>query len=260
MARIAVLYLAHKLTESLVRRLRSLRAECDGTDHDLTLLFDATHSPCPELPGIPVHSFDVRSIEALGFHMLSAGRNGPGIVPGNTDYPVLSYYLSHPAYNFYWLIEHDVRFTGSWRDFFAACDTSRADLLTTTIETFYENEYWFWWRSLGFRGTAPDRMEVIRAYLPIYRLSECACRLLVRECRDGWRGHFEARLPTILRRNKLVLEDIGGEGSFVPEGNENRFYIGANPRTPQIATLQWRPVLREPGSLPNKLWHPVKET
>lgn len=259
MTNIAILYMSHFITDRVIGRFHSLNRECAGPEYHVSLLFDSTREPAPKIAESNVHSFDLGSVAALGFPMLAVGGTVPRIVPGNTDYALMQFYLSYPFHDFYWLVEYDVRFTGSWRHFFATCDLSTSDLLATTLQEHRDNRNWYWWDSLRLRTRAVDRAVMRRAFLPIYRLSRTACRILVEEYRKGWEGHFEVRLPTVLSVNGCSLEDIGGDGRFVPPGHVNRFYIGEHPSERREATFRWRPVMREPGLVPNMLWHPVKD-
>jgi hypothetical protein len=258
MSRIVVLHLTHYLTNGLIRRWRALQSECCELGHDHVLLFDRGHHPAPEIPGVAVHGFNLASVKSLGFPMASLQEQPPAIVPGHADFPLLEFFEAHPHYDYYWLIEHDVRFSGNWSPFFRACDTSRADLLATHIQRFPEHQRWHWWSSLKFKGQPIRRDDMVRAFFPIYRLSNPACRMLVDEYRKGWEGHFEARLATILSVSGCALEDIGGDGAFVPEGHKNRFYFGMNSLSGREATFRWRPAMKRPGDIPGMLWHPVK--
>lgn len=253
-----ILYLTHFVNEPMMRRFLELRANCQGRGYDVFLLHDQSRTPAPEIPGASVHPFDLRSLAALGFPMTALGGKPAGIVPGYTDYPLIHFFLAHPAYDAYWLVEYDVRYTGCWGHFFDTCSQSGADLLATHVQRFRDNEQWCWWDSLRYKEQPIAGDELVRAFLPIYRLSGSACRLLADEYRKGWTGHFEVRLPTVLAINGCALEDIGGEGEFVQAGNENRFYLGENTRPAREATLRWRPVMTRPGPLHDKLWHPVK--
>jgi hypothetical protein len=81
-----------------------------------------------------------------------------------------------------------------------------------------------------------------------------------------WQGHYEFTLPTAALEGGLRLEDLGGEGSFVPPGRERSVYVGksAQGRPPDL-TFGFRPVRHDyfhekPDSFPRAglLYHPVK--
>jgi hypothetical protein len=65
----------------------------------------------------------------------------------------------------------------------------------------------------------------------------------------------------VLAYRGLRIEDIGGDGEFVPPGRENRYYRNNwldKSLTP--GTFVFRPAMPAPGLEPNLLWHPVKDT
>jgi hypothetical protein len=75
----------------------------------------------------------------------------------------------------------------------------------------------------------------------------------------GWMGHYECTFPTLILRNGLGIEDIGGDGEFVLEENRGRFYSNT-PGQSSLApgTFVFRPVKTESGPGSNLLWHPIK--
>jgi hypothetical protein len=84
---------------------------------------------------------------------------------------------------------------------------------------------------------------------------------------DGaWSGHYEFTLPTAALDAGLVVEDLGGEGSFVPPGRERSVYVGKSPAgRPADLTFGFRPVRHDyfhekPEAFEHAglLYHPVK--
>jgi len=51
----------------------------------------------------------------------------------NIDLPLMWYFHENPQYDYYWVMEYDVRFTGGWPDFFLHFAANRSDLLATTL-------------------------------------------------------------------------------------------------------------------------------
>jgi len=254
----AVLYFTHLLTEAMIERVLAFKDQLKSPNYEFILLFDESLTPPLEIPGITVHRFTLRTIMEMKFPMMLTNRL-PAIVPCNVDLPLIHFHLARPNYDYYWVIEYDVRFTGNWRRFFDAFGSSRADLLATNVQRFRDNPSWAWWKSLRHENQPVPADYLVRAFFPIYRLSGHACRILTEEYRRGWLGNYEVKLPTVLSQNRCRLEDIGGEGEFVAAGNENRFYVGEDSRTGQEPTFRWRPAMREPGGTPDTLWHPVKD-
>ena len=180
-------------------------------------------------------------------------------IPGSTDLPLLLFRQAHPGYRYYWVIEYDVRFSGSWSQFFSAFDGNTADLLGTTLTRHHDIPNWYHWGSLAVDGLGIAKGEFIRGFFPVYRMSNAALALLDRHYRNNVAGHYECLVPTLMRWAGLRIEDIGGNGEFVQPGNENRFYSNT-PTRPTLGpgSFVFRPVIDGVGKEPNKLWHPVK--
>ena len=265
-ARAVVLYAAHYVTDALLADYAAMRESCAG-QYDVVLLYDNFNGDFPDegrAVDVDVHLLTPEAIASLGYApwpgMKPIEYGSPsGLRPGNTDFAVLDFVRARPGYDFYWRVEYDVRFTGEWRAFFDACSASDADLLGTTLMRRDSSPPWHWWSSLGAPGGQLDPARTIRGFFPISRLSRRACILLDEKYRQGWHGHIECIVPTVLAHHDMGIEDIGGRGEFVPPGHEDRFYTN----TPADACLHpgtfvFRPAMGAPGSQPHTLWHPVR--
>lgn len=261
--RTAVLSTGHHLTGAWLDEVRHLRATCPQ-DFDVWLCYDNSradweldplHVQIPQ--GVQVHLFRVQQI-ARHYDMSACHESG-GLVPGNMAMVYIQFSRLHPGYGYLWRVEYDVRFSGSWDGFFNAFSCNDADLLALIIQerpldchdrwVRLFRRPWFCWRPL----------PLTKACLSLSRYSRKACRLLHLGYRLGWRGHDEIYAPTYLRYLSRRIEDIGGDGIFVAEGNTNRFYT-ATPHSPDYSPGTF--VLRNgiaPGTVPGMLFHPVKE-
>ena len=221
---------------------------------DAFMLFHCHGHKAPSFSG-DIHKFTDQDLKKIGFPMFS-----DTIVPGNAHFPVMEFARKYPAYDFYWVIEYDVCFSGDWKKLFSHYQTSGADLLTCHIRKYQEEPAWHWW---GLRH--PDNeislTERYRSFNPIYRISSSALSFIDRMHQEQWTGHYEELLPTLLFHNGYQLQDIGGTGSFVKQGDRNRFYID-NPKDHKgrlnKGTMRFRPPFTKPGWRWNKLYHPVK--
>lgn len=180
-------------------------------------------------------------------------------IPGSTDLPLLLFRQAHPDYRYYWVIEYDVRYSGSWGKFLSAFDTNTADLLGTTLTRHADIPRWYHWDSLDVRILGIEREAYVRGFFPVYRTSNAALALLDTHYRTDITGHYECLVPTLIHWAGLRIEDLGGKGEFVGPGNVNRFYSN----TPTRANLApgsfvFRPVRDSAGPEPDMLWHPVK--
>lgn len=79
--------------------------------------------------------------------------------------------------------------------------------------------------------------------------------------KDGWCGHQEVILPTLLYHNRMTLQDFGGKGEFTPIDNLEKFYTSSECNIHgklEKGTFRYRPILAKQWEKRNKLYHPVK--
>ena len=148
-------------------------------------------------------------------------------VNGCCDLPVLWFYRQYPTYQHYWLVEYDVRYTGSWCSLFDELAASPADLLATTIHDRLHSSIPHWWPSLLSPGLPLPASALIRAFLPFCRLTRQALTALDEGCASGWSGHSEVLWPTALRAAGFRLEEIGGDGPYTPQDRRGRHYTAS---------------------------------
>ena len=143
-----------------------------------------------------------------------------------------------------WLCEYDVDFAGRWDELFAPVRRPRRgpadhdpDVSPPAAEVAVVAH-----RGVPARRT-PERVGALpqpaaAAHPPCPRR---VCR--VRWPTQRWQGHYEFILPTVAKRAGLRVEDLGGEGSFVPPGRERTVYVGKSPHgRPPDLTFGFRPV------------------
>lgn len=213
-------------------------------------MYFAYHQQGDVLP-VSLHSVDNLFVftsdvlNELGYTPIEKGK----LVPGSNHFPLLKFYKENQGYDYYWLVEDDVRFSGDWKDFFGSFASCTSDFLSSVIETKAENPTWYWWTSLKTGNEVIAEEKLLKSFNPIYRLSSQALVCIDAHLRIGWMGHHEVLLPTLLYNKGFLVEDFGGEGAFVCPENKAKFY---NDTSMRIA-----PVL--PDDRKNYLFHPVKE-
>lgn len=249
-----ILYQTHFVDPVILAEYRKLKRDAGGFGA-VKLLYNTTEAPLPaDLPAdVEAAPFHARDLRRLGYRSKDTSLSSY-----NVELFLLNFFRHHPDYEHYWAIEYDVRFSGDWGLLFGAFADDPADLLGTTLYRYPFNPDWVNWRSLiAPAPLAPPAM--IRAFIPIYRISRRGLIELDRAYRNGWGGHCEVTVPTILGQAGMRLEDIGGDGEFVAPGNVNRFYRNT-PKTRDHfpGSMTFRPVMTSPGAEPNLLWHPVK--
>lgn len=249
-----IIYMTHFIDDIVIGEYRKLKAEA-GPGYDVKLVYNSTISflPVAVPPDVDLFRFDIRDLGTVSYP-----NKKPVLAAHNVDSFVINFARRHPEYSYYWVVEYDIRFSGHWRTLLDAFALNDADLLGTTIYRYSRNPDWTNWPSLiAPVPLTPD--EKICAFIPIYRISARALAALEQGYRDGWGGHFECALPSILYQAGLRLEDMGGDGEFVARGNHNRFYRnflrgkGYGP-----GTMVFQPARPTAGDEPDMLWHPVK--
>ncbi len=170
------------------------------------------------------------------------------LLPGSNHFPLLKFFLEKNWYDFYWMVEDDVEFTGNWSCFFDAFKDNKTDFLSANIKTHNEDPDWYWWHTLQSAGFLASS-EKIKSFNPIYRLSSPALACIDHALKNGWGGHHEVLIPTLLNAKGFSLSDFGGEGTFAPDNYKNRFYTQD--------TFSYIPLRL--GDRQNTLYHPVKE-
>lgn len=259
----AVLFLTHFVNSGVVRRFRRLERELAGR-HDVVLGVDLISSPAHrrvtgDLVGERLFVFDTELLKRLPYARASDPWPGRSVVPGYVDLVTQLFARLHPAYERIYLVENDVVWTAHWRSLFDVLDESPADLLGTNSFNALEYPAWNNWPSLETPDAALPPERRVRFLLAFCRYSRAALRAAEAAYARGWRGHFEALVPTAAVAAGLSVEDIGGEGPYVRPGNERRFYWSERMTSADLQTgcFVWRPNQRPGGPRP-WLWHPVK--
>lgn len=242
----AVLYLTTKSNEWTLSAFHALEQSLQG----MADVYFAYHQQGDVLPvslqnveNQFVFTSDV--LNELGYTPIERGK----LVPGSNHFPLLKFYKENQGYDYYWLVEDDVRFSGEWKDFFGSFASCTSDFLSSVIETKAENPTWYWWTSLKTGNEVIAEEKLLKSFNPIYRLSSQALACIDAHLRIGWMGHYEVLLPTLLYNKGFFLEDFGGEGTFVRPENNAKFY--------DDTSMRIAPVL--PDDRKNYLFHPVKE-
>jgi hypothetical protein len=246
--KVVVLFLTHTAERNALAEFERLRRQTKRQAEAFVLFHQKDQIVTQRLHGVPVWHFTDEQLRELNYHWLSSG-----IVPGNTHFPLLSFFSAVPHYDFYWVIEHDVRFNGSWRFLFDGFDESNSDFISSHIRAFEEDPAWYWWESLSHPQKTIPKEQRVRSFNPIYRISNQGLRYLHQCHLAGWRGHFEVLIPTLLQHKGFEISDFGGFGSFVAPENRNKFYIDG-----PAGTMRWRPPFSRIGQRKNKLYHPIK--
>ena len=174
------------------------------------------------------------------------------------DRSLIAFSRKH-RYDYYWLIEYDVRFSGNWECFFRYFSDSQEDFLTSHIRRYAQEPDWSFW-SLDHYDEKVDLAKALRSFNPIFRISYPALDYVYQMYLKGWTGIYETLIPTLLYQGNFTLRDFGGTGDFVLAQDINRFYLdSSNCELLDGKTMRYRPSHTSLSGYPaNKLVHPVK--
>jgi hypothetical protein len=203
------------------------------------------------------HVFNVNEL----FDHLPYQPIGGGTLYFHVHFPILDFFLSHPEYDYYWVIEFDVRYTGEWESFLHLFESFHQDLITCHIRYFSQEPFWYWWKTFRHPTKSIDQNKYLRSFNVIFRISNRALAVIHEEQRDGWQGHPEVLIPTLLVNRGYTLLDFGGDGEFVMPSLRNTFYTSGSTKdgVPNpFCTVRWRPSGSRVGIRKNKIYHPVK--
>jgi radical SAM protein with 4Fe4S-binding SPASM domain len=247
------LFLCHFVSSHVFDEYKKIEQETVDIGDSVYLLHVKSYDIPPLLQGHKFFLFSSRSLYDLGYTIF-----GKTLVPGHTHFPLMQFFRENPDYDYYWVIEYDVRFSGKWGYFFNYFSKTEKDFLSSNIRTYQEQPDWYWWSSLRHPQKVVSYKNYLRSFNPIYRISKSSLIFLDDCLKNGWIGHYEILFPTLLYREGFSLMDFGGTGKFTPPELKNKFYTSSERSTLLEGTFRYRPVMSEIGNEKDKLYHPVK--
>lgn len=258
--RISIAVITHVVTDEVAAMFVRLKREAPP-DHDVRLILSAD---APDAPTGALAEADTVRIRRDELFLLPYPRKCQAHdwdMAGNLDVVFLEFARRLPQYDRHWFVEYDVHWEGDWRVFFEYFRSSPADVLAATIQRLDEIPHKAdqTYPKLVIppeTGWQPARM--VKAFLPICRISRATLAALDDVYRRGGCGHYEIALASVAAQNGMLLEDFGGNGSYVRPENRNRFYFAHGATySHSPGNFVFRP---EQHVLPrrNTLWHPVK--
>ena len=102
---------------------------------------------------------------------------GHSIMNGNFHFVLLNFYRKNPNYDYYWIIEYDVRYCGNWKSFFSFFDEKEDDFISSHIEFYTDNPDWPSWDSIELFKLKISMFDYLRSFNPICRFANRACSL-----------------------------------------------------------------------------------
>lgn len=239
----AILFLSDKSSNWIVDHFRKLtEVHCDNTH--VYFLYHKRNNHIPNtIQQLNFYTFTDDVLHQMGYAPIENK-----LIPGSNHFPLLQFYLDYPDYDYYWLIEDDVSFNGSWDYFFNSFREQKSDFISTHVNLYHESPEWYWWNSIVTDYKLAK--EKVKSFNPIYRLSNAALKNIDFALKNGWSGHHEVLIPTLLYEKGFKILDMGLKGTFVEKTTKHCFYT--------FESMSHLPV--DLGNEHNLLYHPVKET
>lgn len=256
-----IAFICHVWNPSVQAVFERLQREAPP-DLDVRFVLSSEAEPASLVGLAPEHLIQVSREDLFRLGYPEKCRTDQWEMAGNLDLVFLEVFRRQPEYDRYWFIEYDVHWEGRWDVLFERFRGSDADMLATTVLRIEQVPHKLaelsYPRLLMPPGMVWSRSQLLKAFLPICRISKAALDALQQAYRDGLGGHYEITVPSIAAHAGLVVEDIGGNGPFVRPQNRNRFYFARGSTSSHSpGSFVFRPA---PKVLPyrNTLWHPVK--
>ena len=260
--RVALLFLTHRWDDVLRHRFERIVREA-GETADVFLLIRKCDETGQALAKFPPRAgklagFDQEHLaQKLGFPTMKPD----ALVPGSTHFPIMAFHRQLPDYIHYFAVEFDVEFTGNWGALVRDVTGQAPDFASMHFHTPDEKPDWRWWDhchpAQADCDWASDRANLRRSFNPVYCLSNSAIEQLDQAHRDGWKGHYEVLLATILTQRGGKIVDLGDYCI----GEEQNPKPGKPVDT--ISTFRWRPNVSQRELLRRStgktLFHPVKD-
>ena len=250
----AILYVTHLFNEEIKSQINKLHIEAkEFASVYVVYQADKVEFQLPE--DVKRHAFTIESLNKLGYTPW-----GCTIMDGNFHFVLLDFFRKHPNFDYYWLIEYDVRFNGSWRTFFSFFQDKEEDFLAAHVETKEDNPNWIRWHEIVLNNIPKNRFTLLKSFNPICRFSNRAFALLHSRCLLGDRGHNELLMPTLFNYFKLKIADFGGNGRYIYKDHPDLFYMyDEEDKAEDKCTHRYYPKHNHSTmKCPNMIYHPIK--
>ena len=251
--KIAILLATYVLNEIVINRLKGMNG---SSRYDFYILYHTQEENAliPEEYVNFIFPFTDKVLRNMGYTPLTKN-----ILPGSNHFGLLSFFKQFSNYSYYWYIEDDVYYNGSWESFFQYFEDNKIEVsfISSYVKDFCEEPLWTWWSAIEYRGANILNTIKSKSFNPIYRISNDALYLLNKKLTQGWMGHHEVVIPTLLKRNGMQIRDFGGTGKYILSGCKNKFYK-RDDHNLMNNTMRYRPEIK-PEELKEKLlYHPFK--
>jgi len=251
-----IVYLTHKNVKSCLNEYKKLQKAANSINAELKLLI---HEKAEALQEDIVKKnpfiYDDSILPSLSYKSTQ--------LKGGNHFPLLMFYLQNNNHDYYWYIEDDVYYNAPWEHFFNFFTDNNisSDFITCNIKDYESEPDWQGWDTLSHPEYVVRNQSKIRSFNPIFRISNRALNFFHQALSNGWSGHDEVLLPTLLKENGFLINDFGGEGQYVLPGCINRFYRSDTTNlfgSLVEGTVRFKSPIGKEKIKQHLLYHPVK--
>jgi hypothetical protein len=198
------------------------------------------------LSRLPIEIFQITDDELAEW---TPAMNGDTLIPGNLHVLTIAF-SQHQAYDRYWFIEYDVRFTGDWEQVFRLVRTSAADLIAAFVESPIRDDTWYHLDTISLPYS-----RRARSFNPIHRVSSRVLKQVGTLITNGYWAHNEALLASVCRNEGWEMDDFNS----LAFDHWGRPLYTPSPNADAPSTLNYRPVASTIWrGRADRLHHPVK--
>lgn len=252
MAQNAFILLTHVWNEAIEFKFNRIRSELSKIC-DCFILFDRSNNDIVlNLNSKYVHKYTADEIETeLGYNCFEKGR----ISPGSAILPIINFSKNN-KYLHYWVMEYDFEFTGDFKLLVNSIINEQVDLAACHFYSYSEQPSWMWWKTIKYNDGSPgeDIRSMFRAFFPIFRISNTSLKLLDSKYTDGFLGHYEGLVPTLLKSNNLICFDFKDVTSFYNCNHSGLISNSTIRASPSIDMSILKDNFKE-----NTFYHPIKK-
>jgi hypothetical protein len=126
-------------SETIIKEFKDIRWSTENTG-DAFFLYDATGKIIPDkINKLSPFLYSKECLSSLCYPTI-----GQNIISDHAHFPLFQFFLDKPDYDFYWVIEYEVRFFGEWRLFFDSFLKTNADFLSCHLRSNSDEPSWSW--------------------------------------------------------------------------------------------------------------------
>lgn len=210
-----VLFLSNKHDKCTIKQFNRLYNQLKlNKDVDLVFLYNTDKSEINLVTNkYNYYIFSNNDLLELDYKSIESNK----ILPIDTHFPLLKYFLDNSNYDYYWIIGDDVRYTDDFNNLILKCDKCNSDLLTSYIRDYNDEPTWYWW----FRDNNLNMPihDLLASFNPLYRISNKGLNLIHNKLSQQIYGHHELILPTLISNNNLILKDFNEVIPNIYNGN-----------------------------------------